>query len=67
MTQKGDESQSGTIEMNETLKARGTPLGEARLYFNEVPFSLGISFISIVLELVSLSVSLLIILSKKKK
>ena len=28
MTQKGDESQSGTIEMNETLKARGTPLGE---------------------------------------
>ena len=25
MTQKGDESQSGTIEMNETLKARGTP------------------------------------------
>ena len=24
MTQKGDESQSGTIEMNETLKARGT-------------------------------------------
>ena len=34
MTQKGDESQSGTIEMNETLKARGTPFKPE----NEVPY-----------------------------
>ena len=39
MTQKGDESQSGTIEMNETLKARGTPFKPEKSYAqNEVPY-----------------------------
>ena len=39
MTQKGDESQSGTVEMNETLKARGTPFkpeGEFHFFIQEL-------------------------------